>query len=95
MNLEFKITCKGLGITRVINDESLSLKLFVLLSKELQSITKRIEKDIKMYGLNPTEFAVLKLLYSKGDQPIQKLEDKILLASSSITYVVDRLEKKR
>ncbi|AXK19055.1 TPA: MarR family transcriptional regulator [Bacillus toyonensis] len=80
---------------RVINDESLSLKLFVILSRELQSITKRIEKDIKIYGLNPTEFAVLKLLYSKGDQPIQKLEDKTLLASSSIMYVVNRLEKKR
>nr|WP_242477414.1 MarR family transcriptional regulator [Bacillus cereus group sp. N8] len=61
----------------------------------MQSITKRIEKDIKIYGLNPTEFTVLKLLYSKADQPIQKLEDKTLLASSSITYVVDRLEKKR
>ncbi|EOP23639.1 MarR family transcriptional regulator [Bacillus cereus group sp. N17] len=80
---------------RLINDESLSLKLLVILSRELQSITKRIEKDIKIYGLNPTEFAVLKLLYSKGDQPIQKLEDKTLLASSSITYVVNRLEKKR
>lgn len=95
MNLEFKIICKGLVIVRVINDESLSLKLLVILSRELQSITKRIEKDIKIYGLNPTEFAVLKLLYSKGDQPIQKLEDKTLLASSSITYVVNRLEKKR
>ncbi|EJV48396.1 HTH-type transcriptional regulator MhqR [Bacillus toyonensis] len=79
----------------MINDESLSLKLLVILLRELKSITKRIEKDIKIYGLNPTEFAVLKLLYSKGDQPIQKLEDKTLLASSSITYVVNRLEKKR
>ncbi len=70
----------------MINDESLSLKLFVILSKKLQSITKRIEKDIKIYGLHPTEFAVLKLLYSKGDQPIQKLGDKILFASGSITY---------
>ncbi len=35
----------------VINDESLSLKLFVILSKELQSITKRIEKDIKFMDL--------------------------------------------
>ncbi|HDR3498258.1 MarR family transcriptional regulator [Bacillus toyonensis] len=95
MNLEFKISCKGLVITSVINDESLSLKLFVILSRDLQSITKRIEEDIKSYGLNPTEFAVLKLLYSKGDQPIQKIGDKILLASSSITYVVDRWEKKR
>ena len=79
----------------VINDESLSLKLFVTLSRAAQAITKRIEEDIKSYGLNPTEFAVLELLYSKGDQPIQKIGDKILLASSSITYVVDRWEKKR
>ncbi|MED3054276.1 MULTISPECIES: MarR family winged helix-turn-helix transcriptional regulator [Bacillus] len=78
----------------VINDESLSLKLFVTLSRAAQAITKRIEEDIKSYGLNPTEFAVLELLYSKGDQPIQKIGDKILLASSSITYVVDKLEKK-
>ena len=78
----------------VINDESLSLKLFVILSRELQPITKRIEKDQKIYGLNPTEFAVLELLYRKADQPI-KNGDNILLASSNITYVVDRLEKKR
>ncbi|CAG9614665.1 MarR family transcriptional regulator [Bacillus sp. AFS018417] len=77
------------------NDENLSLKLFVILSRAVQSITKRIEEDIKSYGLNPTEFAVLELLYNKGDQPIQKIGDKILLASSSITYVVDKLEKKR
>ncbi|MEI4804429.1 MarR family winged helix-turn-helix transcriptional regulator [Bacillus sp. NPDC077411] len=79
----------------LINDENLSLKLFVILSRAAQSITKRIEEDIKSYGLNPTEFAVLELLYNKGDQPIQKIGDKILLASSSITYVVDKLEKKR
>lgn len=77
MNLEFKISCKGLVIVSVINDESLSLKLFVILSMELQSITKRIEKDIKMYGLNPTEFAVL--LYSKADQPIKKFGTKYYL----------------
>jgi len=87
MNLEFKITCKGLVNASVINDEILSLKLFVILSRDLQSITKRIEKVIKIYGLNPTEFAVLELLYSKSDQSIQKLGDKILFASSSITYV--------
>ncbi|MEH6850372.1 MarR family winged helix-turn-helix transcriptional regulator, partial [Bacillus pseudomycoides] len=67
----------------------------VILSRAAQSITKRIEEDIKSYRLNPTEFAVLELLYNKGDQPIQKIGDKILLASSSITYVVDKLEKKR
>ena len=60
----------------------------------MQSVTKRAEEDIKSYGLNTTEFAVLELLYHKGDQPIQKIGEKVLLASSSITYVVDKLEKK-
>lgn len=75
-------------------EENLSLKAFVVLSRALQSIKKRVEEDIKCLGLNPTEFAVLELLYNKGDQPIQKIGEKVLIASSSITYVVDKLEKK-
>jgi len=76
------------------NGEDLSLKLFIVLTRALQSVKKKVEEDIKKYNLNPTEFAVLELLYSKGDQPIQKIGDKVLIASSSITYVVDKLEKK-
>ncbi|MEF2244397.1 MarR family winged helix-turn-helix transcriptional regulator [Paenibacillus sp. IITD108] len=75
-------------------DEKLSLKLFIVLTRALESIKKRVEEDIKSMGLNPTEFAVLELIYSKGEQPIQKIGEKVLIASSSITYVVDKLEKK-
>lgn len=70
------------------------LKLLVVMLKASQSINEIIRKDMQNYGLNPTEFAVLELLYSKGDQPIQHIGKKILLASSSITYVVDKLEDK-
>ncbi|MGO4889220.1 MarR family winged helix-turn-helix transcriptional regulator [Anaerobacillus sp. MEB173] len=77
-----------------LTDEELSLKLFIVLSRAFQSVKKRVEEDIRTYGLNPTEFAVLELVYSKGDQPIQKIGEKVLIASSSITYVVDKLEKK-
>lgn len=76
-------------------EEDLSLKLFIVLTRALQSVNKRVEEDIKSMGLNPTEFAVLELIYSKGDQPIQKIGEKVLIASSSITYVVDKLEKKK
>lgn len=75
-------------------EEALSLKLFVVLTRALESIRRRVEEDIKQLGLNTTEFAVLELIYSKGDQPIQKIGVKVLIASSSITYVVDKLEKK-
>ncbi|WP_085994294.1 MarR family winged helix-turn-helix transcriptional regulator [Oceanobacillus senegalensis] len=76
------------------NSES-SLKLFIVLSRALESIEKKLAESIKGYGLNLTEFGVLELLFHKGDQPIQKIGKKILIASSSITYVVDKLEKKK
>ncbi len=71
-----------------------SLKLFVVLSKAQRSISDLVKDDIQRYNLNPTEFGVLELLYHQGDQPLQKIGEKILLASGSITYVVDKLEKK-
>ena len=82
------------NIEELDKDYHLSLKLFVVLSRALQSIEKMAIKEINNQGLNLTEFGVLELLYHKGDQPIQKIGQKILLASSSITYVVDKLEEK-
>ncbi|MCP3029256.1 MarR family winged helix-turn-helix transcriptional regulator [Halobacillus sp. A5] len=71
-----------------------SLKLFVVLAKAQRSIADLVKEDIQGYGLNTTEFGVLELLYHEGEQPLQKIGEKILLASGSITYVVDKLEKK-
>ncbi|MGJ7919684.1 MarR family winged helix-turn-helix transcriptional regulator [Neobacillus sp. LXY-4] len=71
-----------------------SLKLFIVLSRSYKAINEQVNKFIAANGLNPTEFAVLELLYHKGDQPLQQIGGKILLASGSITYVVDKLEQK-
>jgi len=73
---------------------STSLKLFIVLSRAYKAINEHVNKVIQANGLNPTEFAVLELLYHKGDQPMQQIGGKILLASGSITYVVDKLEQK-
>ncbi|RDW15076.1 MarR family winged helix-turn-helix transcriptional regulator [Oceanobacillus chungangensis] len=70
-----------------------SLKLFVTLSKAYQSVMERAEADIKSKGLNFTDFAVLELLYHKGQQPLQKIGKKILITSGSITYIINKLEK--
>lgn len=71
-----------------------SLKLFIVLSRSYKAINEQVNKFIAGNGLNPTEFAVLELLYHKGEQPLQQIGGKILLASGSITYVVDKLEQK-
>ncbi|OAS86698.1 MULTISPECIES: MarR family winged helix-turn-helix transcriptional regulator [Metabacillus] len=71
-----------------------SLKLFIVLSRAHRAFNDVVNKHISTFKLNPTEFAVLELLYHKGDQPLQQIGGKILLASGSITYVVDKLEQK-
>ena len=62
---------KTTGQSESVDEQDVSLKLLVVLWRAAQSLCKGVEKDIRRYGLNPTEFAVLELLYHKGDQPIQ------------------------
>ncbi|MCY9589031.1 MarR family transcriptional regulator [Paenibacillus chitinolyticus] len=80
--------------TLVNEDIDLSLKLFVVLSKAQKVIMDRSVKDMKRHGLSPSEFAILELLYHKGKFPLQQIGDKILVTSGSITYNIDKLEKK-
>lgn len=75
-------------------DTKLSLKLFIVLSRAEMAIKEQTNRFLQQNGINPTDFAVLELLYHKGRQPLQKIGSKILLASGSITYVVDKLEKR-
>lgn len=76
-------------------DEALSLKLFIVMNRAVEELRKKAMEDVKRHELNLTEFAVLELLYHKGAQPIQVIGKKVLLASSSITYVIDKLEDKQ
>lgn len=71
-----------------------SLKALVGIKRTNDTLDRIVKQDMKNYGLNITEFAVMELLYHKGDQPIQKVKQRILIASSSTTYVIDQLVKK-
>jgi len=44
--------------------------------------------------LNPTEFGALEVLYNKGPQSVQTICAKVLIASSSMSYVIENLIKK-
>lgn len=74
--------------------KEMTLKALTTLLRASSSVEKVVKTDMASYGVNPTEFAVMELLYNKGKQPIQMVGKKILLASSSITYVIDKLEEK-
>lgn len=75
-------------------NEDMSFKLWIVLSRAARSVSDKVQDDIRTRGLNTTEFAVLELLYHKGEQQIQHIGKKILLSSGSMTYVVDKLTEK-
>lgn len=77
-----------------MNREDQTLRVLTILLRASGSVINMLKKDMSTYGVNPTEFTVLEVLYSLGEQPIQIIGNKVLLASSSITYVIDQLEKK-
>lgn len=71
-----------------------NLKAVTVLIRAADAVHEAIKRDVAGYGLNATEFSVLELLYHQGRQPIQAIGKRVLIASSSITYVVDKLEQK-
>jgi MarR family transcriptional regulator, 2-MHQ and catechol-resistance regulon repressor len=67
---------------------------FLLLMQISKAIHERIKEEMASNKLSITEFSVLEVLYQKGKQTIQQIGNHILVSSSSMTYIIDKLEQK-
>ncbi|WP_264738070.1 MarR family winged helix-turn-helix transcriptional regulator [Cytobacillus firmus] len=67
---------------------------FLILMQTSKSIHECIKDSITNYSLSMTEFAVLEALYHKDMQTIHEIGKRILIASGSMTYVIDKLVEK-
>ncbi|MCT1902654.1 MarR family winged helix-turn-helix transcriptional regulator [Oceanobacillus sojae] len=74
--------------------ENLSLKTFVITMKASKSLEEVTKQDIKKHGMRASDFAILEALYHKGRQTIREISESVLISTGSITYVIDKLEKK-
>jgi MarR family 2-MHQ and catechol resistance regulon transcriptional repressor len=74
--------------------QELDLRLFRVIRRMSDVLFENLGNDIHRYGLDAETFQIFELLYSKGPLPIQKISEKLKIPSGSITYVVDKLEKK-
>ena len=74
--------------------QDLALKLFVVLSRASKTLMEHAKRDVEKSGLGQTEFAVLEVLYHKGQLTIGEIGESVLLTSGSMTYVVDKLEQR-
>lgn len=71
-----------------------SLKLVIALARSHNALFTLIEKNIRSFGLTMSEFGVLEALLHKGELPVQKLCEKILVTSGSMTYIINKLGEK-
>jgi MarR family 2-MHQ and catechol resistance regulon transcriptional repressor len=68
-------------------------RLFLVLMRSHRALSLLAEESIRKVGLCLTDFAALEALLHKGPLTISDIQDKVLLASGSMTAAVDRLEK--
>src|SRR5438105_7989319 len=67
------------------------LKLWIVLARAFDAVERHARASITRFGLGTTEFGVLEVLYHKGELPVCEVQRKILVESSTTTYVVDKL----
>ncbi|MEH7253252.1 MarR family transcriptional regulator [Neobacillus niacini] len=67
---------------------------FLLLMQTSKAIQDRIRDEMTKNNLSVTEFSALEVLYYKEKQTIQQIGSSILISSGSMTYVIDKLEKR-
>jgi MarR family transcriptional regulator, 2-MHQ and catechol-resistance regulon repressor len=68
-------------------------RLWMVITRTNHALRLLAEESIAKAGLCLTDFAALESLLHKGPLTISQIQDKVLLASGSMTAAVDRLDK--
>jgi MarR family 2-MHQ and catechol resistance regulon transcriptional repressor len=68
-------------------------RLWLVIAKSYRALSLLAEQSIASTGLCLTDFVALEALLHKGPLTISEIQDKVRLASGSMTAAVDRLEK--
>src|SRR5882724_2765679 len=68
-------------------------RLWLVIAKSYRVLRLLAEQSIVNTGLCLTDFAALEALLHKGPLTISQIQEKVRLASGSMTAAIDRLEK--
>ena len=63
-----------------------------LIGKAGQQIARRAREKLAAYGITPTQYAVLKVLWERDGQSGAELGSRLLIDSATVTGVADRLQ---
>jgi MarR family transcriptional regulator, 2-MHQ and catechol-resistance regulon repressor len=80
---------------RTMSNPITAPKLWWVIARSHHALRLLAERSIANTGLCLTDFAALEALLHKGPLMISEIQDKVMLASGSMTAAIDRLEKMR
>lgn len=69
------------------------LKLMIALSRSTNSVNKKLSELFRRHHLTMMQFAVLEVLYHKGDLIIKEIMEKILATGGNMTVVLQNLSR--
>lgn len=76
------------------NETNINLKALIALARGFMSVRRRETKTIRDGGLTVAQFAVIEVLYHKGDLPVSVITEKSLTTSGNMTMVISNLKKR-
>ena len=71
----------------------IDLKLLIGMHRNVSAIDKKTSKIASEYGLSLSQFAVLEVLYSKGDMSVGMIRERILSSAGTIPVIINNLVK--
>jgi MarR family transcriptional regulator, 2-MHQ and catechol-resistance regulon repressor len=70
------------------------LKTITILFRCVDTFQSEISSSVNEMGLSLTSFMALEALYHKGPLNVAQLQSKVLIANSSLSYVIEQLALK-
>lgn len=70
------------------------LKTITILFRATNTLSNDIQQQVNELGLSLSSFMALEALYHKGAMSVASLQSKVLIANSSLSYVIDQLAQK-
>lgn len=76
-------------------ENEIDLKILIALHRIVNAVDSKTIKLVKSYGLSIGQFAVLEVLYHKGEMTVGQVQKKILSSTGTMPVIIKNLEKRQ
>ena len=76
-------------------EQEIDLKILIALHRVVNAVDSKTIKLVKSYGLSLGQFAVLEVLYHKGEMTVGQVQKKILSTTGTMPVIIKNLEKRK